>query len=76
MPFQTFRSLCLCTFAFFFGTSDQHPIGDKNKTFNTLGPRQNGRYFADEILKFIFLNENCFIYIQIDNKWALVPTTL
>ena len=25
---------------------------------NTLGPRQNGRNFADEIFKWIFLNEN------------------
>ena len=27
-------------------------------TFNTLRPRQNGRHFADYILKCIFLNEN------------------
>ena len=26
--------------------------------FNTLRPRQNGRHFADDILKCIFLNEN------------------
>ena len=26
--------------------------------FNTLKPRQNGRYFADDIFKCIFLNEN------------------
>ena len=26
--------------------------------FNTLKPRQNGRYFPDHIFKCIFLNEN------------------
>ena len=32
---------------------------------NTLRPRQNGRHFADDILKCIFLNENVWIPIQI-----------
>ena len=33
--------------------------------FNTLGPRQNGRHFADDIFKCIFLNENVWISIKI-----------
>ena len=28
------------------------------ETVNTLRPRQNGRHFPDNILKWIFLNEN------------------
>ena len=49
---------------------------------NTLGPRQNGRHFADDTFKYILLNENvCFSntislkYVPwgvIDNKPALV----
>ena len=31
---------------------------------NTLRPRQNGRHFADEIFKYIFLNENVWIPIK------------
>ena len=37
--------------------------------FNTL--RQNGCHFTDDIFKFIFLFENCWIFIQISMK--LVP---
>ena len=33
--------------------------------FNTLRPRQNGRYFPDDIFKCIFFNENVWIPIQI-----------
>ena len=33
--------------------------------FNTLRPRHNGRHFADDILKCIFLNENVWILIKI-----------
>ena len=33
--------------------------------FNTLRPRQIGRYFADDIFKCIFLNENARISLKI-----------
>ena len=33
--------------------------------FNTLRPRQNARHFADDIFKYIFLNENVWISINI-----------
>ena len=33
-------------------------IDDLVDGFNTLRPRQNGRYFADDIFKCILLNEN------------------
>ena len=37
---------------------------------NTLRPRQNGRYFADDIFKYIFLNENVWIPIKISLKFV------
>ena len=37
---------------------------------NTLGPRQNGSHFADDICKGIFLNENVWIPIKISLKFV------
>ena len=37
---------------------------------NTLRPRQDGRHFADDILKCIFLNENVWIPIEISLKFV------
>ena len=37
---------------------------------NTLRPRQNGRHFADDIIKCIFLNENVWISIRISLKFV------
>ena len=37
---------------------------------NTLRPRQNGRHFADDILKCIFLNENVWIPTEISLKFV------
>ena len=36
----------------------------------TLRPRQNGRYFADDIFKCIFLNENAWILLKISLKFV------
>ena len=36
---------------------------------NTLRPRQNGRHFADDMFKCIFLNENVWIPIEISLKF-------
>ena len=36
--------------------------------FNTLRPKQNLRHFVDDIFKFILLNKNCYILIQISLK--------
>ena len=41
---------------------------------NTLRPRQNGRHFADDILKCISLNENVWILLKISLKF--VPKAL
>ena len=38
--------------------------------FNRLRPRQNGRHFADDIFKCIFLNENVWIPIKISLKFV------
>ena len=37
---------------------------------NTLRPRQNGRHFADDTFKCIFLNENVWIPIKISLKFV------
>ena len=37
---------------------------------NTLRPRQNGRHFADDIFKRIFVNENIIIPIRISLKFV------
>ena len=37
---------------------------------NTLRPKQNGRHFADDILKCIFLNENVWIPKKISLKFV------
>ena len=37
---------------------------------NTLRPIQNGRHFADDIFKWIFLNENVWIPIKISLKFV------
>ena len=37
---------------------------------NTLRPRQDGRHFADDIFKYIFLNENVSIAIKISLKFV------
>ena len=38
--------------------------------FNTLRPRQNGRYFPDDTFKRIFLNDNVRISIKISLKFV------
>ena len=43
---------------------------DLDNRINTLGPRKNGRHFADDILKCIFLNENAGILPKISLKFV------
>ena len=42
---------------------------EPNSYINTLRPRQNGRRFADDTFKRIFLNENVRIFIKISLKF-------
>ena len=44
--------------------------GNVDNVFNTLGLKQNGRHCADDIFKFIFLNENVWISIKIPLKFV------
>ena len=48
----------------------QTKMATSNVGFNTLRPRQNGRHFADDIFKCIFLNENVWIPIKISMKFV------
>ena len=41
-----------------------------NASFNTLRPRRNGRHFADDILKCIFVYENVWIPIKFSLKFV------
>ena len=41
--------------------------------FNTLRPRQNGHYFADDISKCIFLNGNAWILLTTSPKFPKAP---
>ena len=38
---------------------------------NTLGPRQHFSHFADDVFKWIFVNENVWILLQISLKFVL-----
>ena len=44
----------------------------RQRSVNILRPRQNGRHFADDIFKCIFLNKNAWIALKISLKF--VPT--
>ena len=44
--------------------------GTAIQSFDTLRPRQNGRHFAGDIFKRIFLSENCRILIKISLKFV------
>ena len=49
----------------------RHYVTWRMSVINTLRPRQNGRHFADDIFKHIFLNENVCISIKISLKFVL-----
>ena len=46
------------------------PINSTSALINTLRPRQNGRHFADDTFKRIFMNENVRISINISLKFV------
>ena len=45
-------------------------VKDIWQCINTLRPRQNGRYFADDIFKCLLLNENTQISINISLEFV------
>ena len=59
---------CTCVSSIF------HPfircLRESPAQFNTLTLRENGRHFPDDVFRCIFLNENCYIAIQISLKFV------
>ena len=49
---------------------DMYHEQDANSKVNILRPRQNGRHFPHDIFKWIFLNENAWISINISLKFV------
>ena len=47
-----------------------YPTIQVTNFFNRLRPRQNGRHFADDTFKYIFMNEN--VWISIENSLKFV----
>ena len=60
IPEITIESLCQCNYL-----SMQWIVKRVPMISNTLRPRQDGRYFADDVSKCIFLNENVWISLKI-----------
>ena len=54
-----------------FPSSLTHICISWGRWYNSLRPRQNGRHFADDIFKCIFLNGNVWIPIKISLKFVL-----
>ena len=52
------------------GATSAFEICENLKALNTLRPRQNGRHFADDTFKRIFMNENVKISINISLKFV------
>ena len=53
-----------------FYTSQGYVTETFNCHINTLRPRQNGRHFADDIFRRIFLNEDVWIQLKISLKFV------
>ena len=51
-------------------TSIKHILFAEDRSLNTLRPRQDGRRFADDTFKRIFLNENVWISIEVSLKFV------
>ena len=64
------RILRLRTPAMYYAVSVTFRECQQWEGLNTLRPRQNGRHFADDIFKCIFLDEN--VWIAIDNSLKIV----
>ena len=47
----------------------QYAVSGRTLGLDTLRPRQNGRHFADDIFKFIFLNETVWMLLDISLKF-------
>ena len=47
-----------------------HDVNSGLASVNTLRPRKNGRHFADDLFKCIFVNENAWISLKISMKFV------
>ena len=65
---QSFRHYWQCTCRWLKAQANNDKI--RASWVNTLRPRQNGRHFADDIFKCIFLNKNVWISIKISLKFV------
>ena len=63
-------SLVSTRLSFICLTLDHHTAGPGEASINSMRPRQNGRYFADDNFKRIFLNENVGIAMEISLKFV------
>ena len=73
MFFRTFLSSIIQYSLCLYFTEAQGNIGvsaDRLIALNMLRPRQNDRYFPDDVLKWIFLNGNVWISIKISLKFV------
>ena len=52
------------------GAKCNRAASSRNSLFNTLRPRQDGRHFADDSFKFIFLNEYVLISMKISLEFV------
>ena len=69
--FYDLRQICICIFVLHVICQIRYDAGGIYKLpVNTLRPRQNGRHFADDIFKCIFLNENVWLPIKISLKFV------
>ena len=65
MPAILFHLQCVNLLVWFI-----HLLRTVQICINTLKPRQNGRRFADDTFKPIFLNENIQIFVKISMKFV------
>ena len=68
--FPLWTSARIMNHSLFFQIIKNHYIKCVNQVLNTLRPRQNGRHFADDTFKYIFLNENVRISAKISLKFV------
>ena len=65
LPLQKLYTFWIIADVYVGNTIDQYVkevlVWPDRRAINTLRSRQNGRHFADDILKYIFLNENIWI---------------
>ena len=70
MAWLRWRAIEWCAVTYFFLEREIHRTMNVLWFVNTLRPRQNGRHFADDTFKRIFINENVKFSINISMKFV------